>query len=293
MAKTTIGWTDFSFNGWIGCREVGPGCVPCFARELDRKYQYGVKPDERVPGTAAVAPNWTDGRRHRTAASNWRQPLIWNRNAEKAGRPLKVFAHSLSDVFDNEVPDEWRHDEMNLWKETPWLRWIVVTKRVSNIKKMLPADWGDGYPNVGLVVTTVNQDEFDRDEGRLLSIPARWHGFSIEPQLGRIVIGGRNAVASTTRSIWLITGGESAQGSEKNPMIDPDTGKRRVPVPYDPSWAKGLISASKVKPNLHVFVKQTGAAPVDMWAPTDGMGKDPAKWPAWMRVQDFPRELLS
>lgn len=291
--KTGIGWTDSTFNGWIGCREVGPGCVPCYARELDRKYQFGVIGEARKPGVADVAPNWTDGRRHRTAVGYWKGPILWNKQAETLGVPRKVFAHSLSDVFDNEAPDEWRADLFDLWRRTPWLRWQILTKRVSNIPKMLPKDWGDGYPNVGFVVTTVNQEEFDRDAGRLLAIPARWHGFSIEPQLGRIIIGGRSPVASWERSIWLITGGESAQGSTNYPMIDSDTGNPRIPVPYDPKWASGLIGASKVKPNLSVFVKQLGAAPIGLPAPRDGAGANPAEWPAAIRVQNFVPELLS
>lgn len=55
---SAISWTDATFNGWIGCTEVGPGCVPCYARELDRRYQFGLKPPERVSGIADVAPHW-------------------------------------------------------------------------------------------------------------------------------------------------------------------------------------------------------------------------------------------
>lgn len=291
-ASTGIGWTDCTFNGWIGCREVGPGCVPCYARELDRKYQYGVKGADRVEGVAPVAPNWTNGRRHRTAIGTWRGPVLWNRQAQTLGVPRKVFAHSLSDVFDNEVPDEWRADLFDLIRQTPWLRWQLVTKRVSNIAKMLPKDWGSGYPNAGLVVTTVNQEEFDRDEGRLLSVPATWHGFSIEPQLGPVVISARHAAANHRGSIWLITGGESRQGSTNNPMIDPETRKPRVPVPWDPAWARSLIDASACRTNLKVFVKQTGAAPVGLPAPRDGAGSNPEEWPAAIRVQEFVPELI-
>lgn len=288
--QTAIGWTDATFNGWIGCEEVGPGCVPCYARELDRKYQYGVPGAERAPGIAPVAPNWTNDRRHRTSAGYWNKVHQWNARAAAAGKPLKVFAHSLSDVFDNVVPEVWRHDEYRLWRETPWLRWIVVTKRVSNIKKMLPKDWGTGYPNVGFVCTTVNQDEFDRDADRLFSIPARWHGFSMEPQLARIVT---DPVHLPRSSVWFITGGESAQGSVKHPMIDKDTGMVRVPVPYDPEWADVLVKLAADCPHLFIYVKQLGACPVGMPAPRDGMGKDPEQWPESIRVHQFPPELLS
>lgn len=291
---TGIGWTDHTFNGWIGCTEVGPGCVPCYARELDRKYQYGVKGDARYDTIAPMAPNWGDeAPRYRTAPSNWKQPLKWNTAAMIEETPSKVFAHSLSDVFDNRVPDQWRADLFELWRQTPWLRWQVVTKRVSNIKKMLPPDWGvNGYPNVGLVITTVNQEEFDRDRPRLLSIPAAWHGFSIEPQLGPIIVPDE-MLRGWYGSLWFITGGESAQGSRNHPMIDKDTGQVRVPVRYDPDWARALIGATRNHMHATVFVKQLGAKPISLPEPQDGMGKDPMAWPEDLRVQEFPLELLS
>jgi protein gp37 len=275
--NSAIGWTDHTFNGWIGCTEVGPPCHLCYAREEDKRYQWGVPKAERIAGTA---PHWGPGApRHRTAPANWARVLKWNSDAAARGVPLKVFAHSLSDVFDNEVPQAWREDEYELWRATPWLRWIVVTKRIPNVRKMLPRDWGGGYPNVGLVATVGDQDEYRRDAPRLFDIPARWHGFSMEPQLTRIIL---DAELTLDRgSVWCITGGESAQ---------PSSGLQ--PRPYDPSWARGLIAAKTTAPNLFVFVKQMGARPVGLALRDNKMGKDPAEWPPDLRVHEFPPELL-
>jgi protein gp37 len=276
--NSAIGWTDATFNGWLGCTEVGPGCDLCYAREQDKRYQWGIPKAERVPG---IAPHWGAGApRYRTSDNNWRKVLKWNAYAQSRGVPLKVFAHSLSDVFDNEVPQQWREDEFSLWRATPWLRWIVVTKRITSVPKMLPKDWGSGYPNVGIVVTVVDQDEYDRDAPRLLSIPARWHGFSMEPQIDRIRV--RAEWTVDRGSIWCITGGESAQ---------PSAGKQ--PRQYDPAWARSLIRAKGLCPDLYVYVKQMGARPVGLQLEDDKMGKDPAEWPADLRVFDFPPELLS
>lgn len=278
--NSNIAWTDHTFNSWIGCSEVGPGCDSCYARDLDRRYQYGLaKPDADANRAAGIAPHWQSGNRHRTAASNWRRPIVWNEAARTAGKPAKVFAHSMSDVFDNQVPRVWREDLFELWRGTPWLRWIVLTKRVSNIARMLPKDWGNGYPNVGLMATVVTQAEFNRDAPRLLSIPARWHGFSMEPQIDRILVSGR--VAQHRGSVWIITGGESRQTYGKPPR------------PYDPAWAAGLIKASQMAANIYVFVKQLGAAPVGQPAPVDGAGVDERVWPEWLRVREFPPELLT
>lgn len=283
--NSAIGWTDHTINFWIGCTEAGPGCDLCYAREQDKRYQWGVPGAVAKKNRAAgVAPHWGVGApRHRTSLANRLKPLKWNREADARGVPFKVFAHSLSDVFDNEVPDEWRDEVFATWRATPWLRWIVLTKRVPNIVKMLPGDWGAGYPNVGLVATVVDQDEYDRDAPRLMSIPARWHGFSMEPQLGEIIP--HQELTIGRGSIWYITGGESRQ---------PSSGKN--PRAYDVVWTQ-LLLAQRRFPNVFVYVKQMGARPEidgDPWfLRDDQMGKDPAEWPADLRVHEFPPELLS
>lgn len=279
-AISNIAWTDATFNGWIGCTEAGPGCDGCYARDLDARYQWGVKKDDRR--TDGTAPHWGVGApRYRTSEGNWRGPALWNKQAETMKVPRKVFAHSLSDVFDNEVPEQWRADLFFVMKSTPWLRWQVLTKRVPNIRKMLPADWGAGYPNVGLVATCVTQKEFDRDSKSLLEIPARWHGFSLEPQLEDIqLVGLLHRFVHFNQSIWIITGGESAQ-------------KGHEPRPYDVRWARSLIKQASIMPSVKVYVKQTGAVPIGCEAPLDGAGANPDRWPEDIRVRDFVPELLS
>ena len=65
------------------------------------------------------------------------------------------------DVFDNEVEQGWRDDLWGLLRATPNLRWMVLTKRIGNAARMLPADWP--YPHVGLMSTLENQEIWDRD----------------------------------------------------------------------------------------------------------------------------------
>lgn len=113
-------------------------------------------------------------------------PLKLNRRAEKEGARLKVFAASLADVFDNQVPVEWRSDLFALIKATPNLDWQLLTKRPQNIRKMLPADWGDGWPNVWLGTTAENQTEADRRVPHLLGTPAAVRFVSYEPALGPV-----------------------------------------------------------------------------------------------------------
>lgn len=184
-----ISWCDGTFNPWIGCTRVSPGCDHCYAARDNERRKW-------VPGWGAGIP------RRRT--KTWGDPIRWNREAAATGRCPRIFCASLADVFDNEVPDAWRADLWQLFRETPNLRWIVLTKRIGNVMKMVPADWP--RPHVGIMATMVNQEEFDRDIHKLLDIPAPWRGISAEPLLGRIDIMDLRGVD------WIITGGESGPG---------------------------------------------------------------------------------
>lgn len=156
MAETSeISWTQATFNPWIGCTKVSPACDHCYAERDNARRGW-------VTGWGPDAP------RRRT--KSWGDPLRWNRKAEASGRPLRVFAASLADIFDNEVPEEWRVDFWALLRATPALRWILLTKRIGNAGRMLPADWP--YAHVGLMATIVTQKEWDRDWPRLAATAA-------------------------------------------------------------------------------------------------------------------------
>ena len=171
--RTTIEWTDRTFNPWLGCQKVGPGCDHCYAEAIMAK-RFG-----RVA--------WGPGEeRVRTSPANWKLPLKWDREAALAGKPSRVFCASLADVFDNAVPTKWRDDLWNLIAATPHLDWLLLTKRPQNITKMLPPSWGNGWRNVWLGCTVVNQAEAERDIPHLLAVPAAVRFLSIEPLLGPV-----------------------------------------------------------------------------------------------------------
>lgn len=172
MGKNTeISWTDHTFNGWWGCTEVSDACDFCYARELAKRFGYDV---------------WGNKPRHRTSKQNWNDPIRWNKEAALAGVVFTVFAFSMGDVFDNQVPEEWRADFWELVRKTPNLIWLILTKRPQNIKKMLPPDWGAGYPNVRLGTTVEHQKAANTNIVHLLAVPAAGHFLSCEPMLGSI-----------------------------------------------------------------------------------------------------------
>lgn len=202
--KTGIAWTDSTFNPWIGCTKVGPGCDNCYAEALmDKRWH-------RVQWGSSEA-------RQRTSAANWRQPLLWEREHEAFmlahGRRRRVFCASLADVFDNEVPRVWRLDLFELIEATPHLDWLLLTKRIGNVPGMLKYD-GDreALPaNVWLGATMVNQAEYDRDVRKLLAVDASVRFLSVEPMLGPIR-GGLDLHGLD----WVIVGGES--GAKARPI---------------------------------------------------------------------------
>jgi protein gp37 len=202
--NTNIEWCDHTFNPWIGCTKVSPGCDGCYAARQDAFRHW--------------TPEGWGGPRRRT--KTWGEPKKWN-GAHAAffaqhGRRQRVFCASLADVFDNQVPNEWRVDLFRLIAATPNLDWLLLTKRIGNVAGMLPY-YFQALPNVWLGATVVNQEEADRDIPKLLAVPARVRFLSMEPLLGPVDL--RQAHAAPVRLPrvdWVIAGGES--GPKARPM---------------------------------------------------------------------------
>jgi protein gp37 len=236
MMNSKIEWCDHTFNPWVGCTKISPACDHCYAEGWAKR-----------TGGAAL---W-QGERRRTSVQNWRQPLKWDRAAASAGVRAKVFCASLADVFDNQVPQEWRTDLWALIRSTPHLDWLLLTKRPQNIEKFVPFDWPDtGYQNVWLGTTVENQAEADRRIPHLLSVPARVRFLSCEPLLGSIEFSDVSRRSDAARMLgkpalsgihWVIAGGESGPGAR----------------PMHPAWARSLRDQCKAA-SVAFFMKQMG-----------------------------------
>jgi protein gp37 len=220
--NSNIEWCSHTFNPWIGCTKVSPACDFCYAEEWNKRYEGGKNWGPHAP-------------RRRT--KTWSGPRKWNKEAAASGTRPRVFCASLADVFDNHktIEQQWRDDLWQLIRETPNLDWLLLTKRPQNIKKYIPADWGNGYDNVWLGATVENQVEADRRIPPFLKVPAKVHFLSCEPLLGPVDL--RHLMKSCSlhdvcdrhcpfrQTIdWVITGGESG------------THFRHA----DPEWFRGL-----------------------------------------------------
>ncbi len=255
MGKNSkIEWTTHTQNFWIGCTKVGPGCDHCYAENQDVRWGH---------------KSWGSGApRRRTSERIWKQPTGWNRIAANTGERPWVFCSSLSDFFDNEVPPEWRADAWETIRRSPNLNWQIVTKRISNVAKMVPPDWP--LPHVGIIATVCTQDEANRDIPRLLNTPARWRGLSVEPMLGPISI----PWSMRTNLDWIVIGGESGSSARA----------------FNVGWARDLIGECRAS-DTPVFMKQLGRKVVYgtvPWRPKNE-GRDMEEWPVDIRIRQMPR----
>lgn len=267
---SSIEWTDHTWNPWQGCVHVSPGCDHCYMYRDKRRYG-------QDPATVV-----------RSKPPTFERPRRWNREAREAGETRMVFTASWSDFFAREA-DAWREEAFDLIRECESLVFQILTKRHGRIAANLPADWGDGYPNVWLGVSAENAEWWNRRVPVLRDVPAQVRFVSYEPGLGPL------DGCSAEGIDWVIIGGESG-GLEARP--------------FDVAWARQALAMSR-RDGAAPFVKQlgtqvywNGVTPGGAgWAPhvraedvggrwrvrlRDRKGGDPCEWPEDIRVREFP-----
>jgi protein gp37 len=201
---TAISWCDHTHNHWIGCTKVSPACDGCYAEAMmDKRYgrvQWG-------------APGKGVGTRSLTSEANRRKPLAWNRKAAAAGTRPFVFCSSLADVFDNQVPTEWRTDLFDLIRSTPRLVWLLLTKRPQLIGKL--SREAGGLPRNAAIGTTVE----DRERALINVAHLRNAKHAVSPLFAFLscepLLEGIDLSDDIHDLDWVITGGETDQGGHK------------------------------------------------------------------------------
>lgn len=224
--NSKIEWTDHTFNPWIGCTKVSPGCAHCYA--------------ETLMDTRRGRAQWGKGKpRVRTVASTWNEPRKWNAKAPERrmqngmvwtksfalpdGRidafnstglhgcfdaiwwenmPMyrpRVFCASLCDVFDDEVPIEWLADLLALIDDCKNLDWQLLTKRPENIASRMNAamhgnfepecTFAEHMPHVWLGTSVENQRTANHRIPELLAIQCSVRFLSCEPLLDPVDLG--------------------------------------------------------------------------------------------------------
>lgn len=185
--NSKIEWTDHTFNPWIGCTQVSPGCDHCYAKTLMQDRWHKV--------------TWGNGQQ-RVRTKSWLDPVRWDDRARASGVRERVFCASLADVFDSEVPNAWRDDLFETILMTPHLDWLLLTKRPEIAKRY---DHWFEERNIWLGVSVENQEMSNLRVYAALKIAPRVF-LSIEPLLGPVTIPDLPDVG------WAIVGGESGPG---------------------------------------------------------------------------------
>lgn len=224
MAENSkIEWTTHTFNPWIGCQKVSPGCDHCYAEAMmDKRY-----------GRVQWGPH---GERVRTSVANWRKPFQWAK-AASGSRP-RVFCASLADWLDNKVPSQWREDLAVVIEETPQLDWLLLTKRIENFEKLAPWHCGSLPDNVWLGATCEDQENYNRRWPLLEACGAHVNFISYEPAIGPLEPWGKPD--------WIICGGESGASARY----------------MRPEWARDVMACCAIA-NIAFFMKQmTGKKPI-------------------------------
>lgn len=328
MSQTTsIEWCDATFNPWIGCTKVSPGCANCYAEGNVASKFMGIK--------------WgKEQKRRRTSESNWELPRRWNRAEERVRAPdgadkkrPRVFCASLADCLDHEVPIEWLADLLQLIHETPNLDWLLLTKRPENwgrrlMQVLAMQDWrvedrrltgrfveqwcvDEVAPaNVWFGVSVEDHAWADERIPALLKIPARVRFLSVEPLLGPVEV---------CKGSFLYRPEDSEPTDEFR--TSPITGKRQMAVrvsktaerllhwvivggesgpkarPCNVEWVRSVLGQCKAA-GVPCFVKQLGSRP-DYGTPFDKpggyqwpikhpKGGDMNEWPEDLRIREMP-----
>ncbi len=183
--KSSIEWTEASWNPVTGCSKVSTGCVHCYAERMSRRLQAMGHPNYRRGFDVALHPNVLD------IPLGWRQPQM-------------IFVNSMSDLFHEEVPIDFIREIFDVMHRARWHVFQVLTKRSQRLRKLAPLlDWPS---NVWMGVS-VETTEYLRRVDDLRSTPARVKFLSLEPLLGSL------SALELDDIDWVIVGGESGPGA--------------------------------------------------------------------------------
>lgn len=226
--RTTIEWTDATWNPVTGCTKVSPGCDHCYAERLTQR---------RGGDFSKVTLHWD-----RIA-----QPLRWK-------KPRRIFVCSMSDLFHREVPVGFLTHVFQTMAECPQHIFQILTKRPGRMAwfaKQLAVPW----PENVWAGTSVESAKYLPRLDVLARVPARVRFVSAEPLLGPLDMrpwldyqvctcdasGGHDWGCGEPFLNWVITGGESGPGFR----------------PPDPAWFQSLRDQCQTA-NVPFFFKQWG-----------------------------------
>lgn len=185
MARTSIEWTESSWNPVTGCTKISLGCKNCYAERFAYRLQ------------AMRNPNYANGFRVTLHPHMLQVPLRWK-------HPQVIFVNSMSDLFHEDVPLGFIKKVFNVMHQAKWHIFQVLTKRSKRLARLsskLP--WPE---NVWMGVSVENSEyTFRIDDLRKTGATIKF--LSCEPLLGPIPNLDLKGID------WVIVGGESGPGA--------------------------------------------------------------------------------
>ena len=239
---TTIEWTEATWNPVTGCTKVSPGCDHCYAERITERFH--------GKGSFAAVVLHDD---------RLSLPLRWR-------KPRRVFVNSMSDLFHDDVPDDFIAQVFDVMRRAPQHTFQVLTKRPGRMASLLQR-WSPvtgtppwvftgpwPLPNVWLGTSVEDQKWADVRIPQLLRTPAAVRWLSMEPLLGPVSLRwgswhplGRTRVTNHLDGLrdldWIVVGGESGPGAR----------------PMHPDWAR-TIRDECAEAGVPFFFKQWGGA---------------------------------
>lgn len=179
---SSIEWTEQTWNPTTGCSKISPGCTNCYAEIMARRLQAMGVPGYEQGFEVTLQPHRLD------------EPL-------KRKKPTVYFVNSMSDLFHEEIPDNYIKKVLDIMRKSPHHIFQVLTKRAERMAEFFKIH--DAPENVWIGVTVENKkDGLPRLE-LLKFIKTSVRFLSIEPlleDLGKV---------DFTNIDWVIVGGES------------------------------------------------------------------------------------
>ena len=206
--RTSIEWTEVTWNPTTGCTRVSAGCDNCYAEALSRRLLSRIY-TRRMPVVNTAAK-----RRDPFAVRIWperlAQPASWR-------KPRLVFVNSMSDLFHRDIPPDFLRESFKVMLEVNRHTYQVLTKRPARaarfVRENVDLFGNDGLPpHIWIGTSTENQETAYRIR-HLQQVPAVVRFLSCEPLIGPLSL----CKVWTAGDIhWVIVGGESGAG--RRPM---------------------------------------------------------------------------
>lgn len=196
MAETQIEWTDATWNPVAGCTIQSAGCTHCYAMQMAKRLEaMGMDKYKGLTRRSGTRTVWNGVVRLDHASLNI--PVRWK-------KPRKIFVNSMSDLFHDQVPDDFIKEVWDVMAKTPRHNYQILTKRPDRMADIVGRMEGPTLPNVWLG-TSVEDREVVSRINELRRAPAAIRFISFEPLIGSV------GDVDLTDIHWSIVGGESGR----------------------------------------------------------------------------------